>query len=126
MQDQLEQTVVMPNSVSLSLLPEEELQELMKKKVDSRPEPSPVVLPKGVLSVHLIEGKNLCGSGGVGKKRDDELYACVTLEADRQTHSYRTNAISGSPNPSWKMLLDLPVDVIYFLFAFLKKAMFLM
>ena len=61
-QDQMEQTVVMPNSVSLSLLPEDELQELMKKKVDSRPEPSPMILPKGVLSVQLIEAKNLCCS----------------------------------------------------------------
>ena len=50
----------MPNRVSLRLLPEEELQELMKKKVDSRPEPSTMVLPKGVLSVKLIEAKNLC------------------------------------------------------------------
>ena len=99
--------MVMPNSVSLSLLPEEELQELMQKKVDSRPEPSPMALPKGVLSVQLIEAKNLSGSGN---KYEDDLFACVTLEADRQTHAYRTNSVSGSPHPAWNMLLDLPVD----------------
>ena len=97
----------MPNSVSLSLLPEEELQELMQKKVDSRPDPSPMALPKGVLSVQLIEAKNLSRSGN---KHEDDLFACVTLEADRQTHSYRTNSVSGSPHPAWNMLLDLPVD----------------
>ena len=55
----------------------------------------------------MIEAKNLSGGGG---KYEDDLFACVTLEADWQTHSYRTNSVSGSPCPAWNMLLDLSVD----------------
>ena len=43
-------------------------------------------------------------------KHEEDLFASVSLEADRQTHAYRSNPVSGSSHPVWNMLLDLPVD----------------
>ena len=56
-QDQLEQTVVLPNSVTVSLIPENELDEIIRKKNDKRCES--VALPSGVLSVNVIEAKGI-------------------------------------------------------------------
>ena len=61
-QDQLEQTVVFPNSFTLSLLPEDELHELIRQKINNRGERSPLSLPKGVLNLRLIEAKGLKSS----------------------------------------------------------------
>ena len=38
------------------------------------------------------------------------MFASVSLEADRQTHAYQSNPVSGSSHPVWNMLLDLPVN----------------
>ena len=87
-QDQLEQTVVFPNSFTLSLLPEDELHELIRQKINNRGERSPLSLPKGVLNLRLIEAKGLKSSDFLGSNSDP--YAILSLEVDGQRQSYRT------------------------------------
>lgn len=107
--DQLEQTFVMPNSYTLSLLPEAELQTLISRKINARGELSPLSLPpQGVLSVHLIEAKNLM-SKDFGRNSSDP-YAVCRVEVDRHVHRYKTSVVANTLHPTWNMLLDLPVD----------------
>jgi hypothetical protein len=109
-QDQLEQTVVMPNSFTIGLVPEAELADLLKKR-QRRAEASSVVTPLGVLSVHVVEAKGLVNKDikilGFGKS---DPYATIKLRADGTSHVFRTETVPSNLNPLWKMLVDLPVD----------------
>ena len=113
-QDQLEQTIVLPNSLTVSLIPENELDEIIRNKNDKR-DLLAVTLPSGVLSVNVIEAKGLASGKdatapviGVSKKPDP--YATLSLEADSAKHAFRTDTVAKTLDPKWEMMVDLPVD----------------
>ena len=57
-QDQLEQTIVLPNSQTFELIPKSQLDEIKRKQKEKRGIDA-VFMPKGVLFVNIIEAKGL-------------------------------------------------------------------
>ncbi len=100
-QDQLEQAVVMPNSFTLRLVPDEELTDLIHQNGTFREKHS-VSLPRGVLTLHLIEAKSL--------RKTADPYAILRMYVDGASHCYKTGVERNSAHPHWNLMLDLPVD----------------
>lgn len=108
-QDQLEQTMVMPNSFTVALVPENELADKKSKKRGD--EVTSVALPAGVLTVHVVEAKGLENKDSklLGQGKSDP-YAVLKVSADGATHSFKTDTVNNNLHPSWRMVVDLPID----------------
>ncbi len=93
----------MPNSFTLALIPESELADLDKKKRRKRDEVSSVVVPAGVLSVHVVEAKGLLNKDSkfLGQGKSDP-YSILRMHADGASHVFRTETISNELHPIWR------------------------
>ena len=112
-QDQLEQTIVMPNSLTISLV--KNLDNIKYRKI-RRERPKDVVssvvgIPSGVLNVNIVEAKGLENKdiAALGQGKSDP-YAVLDIVSDGDTCSFTTQVISNSLHPTWNVAVDLPVD----------------
>ena len=112
-QDQLEQTIVMPNSLTISLLPN--LRNIKSRNIrrDKSRETvtSVIALPSGVLNVNIVEAKGLENKDNVllGQGKSDP-YATLEITSDGETSTFKTYVISNNLHPVWNVAVDLPVD----------------
>lgn len=106
-QDQLEQTFVMPNSISMPLVS----LEVSKNLRFPVGEANTVALPAGVLSVNIVEAKSLVNKDkvllGTGKS---DPYAKIRILVDGTAHTFRTDTVANNLDPVWKLMIDMPVD----------------
>ena len=103
--DHVQESLVYPKSLPLPLINEEELTELLEKKISSRGQVWPII-PQGVLSIFVIEAKGL-------PKKDFKMlgqYVTMSIKADEESHSFRSETIGNTINPQWKMMVDVPID----------------
>ena len=107
-QDQLEQTIVMPNSLSVALVPQDDPRVAAAALVESHAAVNP---PLGVLSVHVVEARGLVNkdSALLGQGKSDP-YAKVRIVADGVAHTFKTDAVDNCLDPQWRLLVDVPVD----------------
>lgn len=109
-QDQIEQSMVMPNSCDVELVPEDYLDGIIKDMDSKRGEA--VTMPEGVLSIHIIEARDLVNKDRLSFALNDKSdpYALVTLQADHTEHTFHSEVVYKSLNPVWRMLVDVPVE----------------
>ena len=110
--DHVQKSLVYPKYIPLPLIDEDELAELLEKKINARGEVSPLsIIPQGVLSIFVIEAKGLPKKDfkilGQGKS---DPYVTMTIMADEDSHSFRSETIANTINPQWKMMVDVPID----------------
>ena len=123
-QDQLEQTIVMPNSLTISLVPN--LLDNSKRSVLRKEQPSKemsysvvskeiansiVSIPSGVLNVNIVEAKGLENRdvAVLGQGKSDP-YAILRIVSDGETSTFKTHVVNNNLHPVWNMAVDLPVD----------------
>ena len=112
-QDQLEQTIVMPNSLTISLV--QNMDNFANRKV-RRDRTKDIVnsvvgIPSGVLNVNIVEAKGLENKDitALGQGKSDP-YAILDIFSDGETSTFKTQVISNSLHPTWNVAVDLPVD----------------
>ena len=113
-QDQLEQTVVMPNSLTISLV--KNLESIQRQNI-RRDRPilasvnSVVGVPAGVLNVNIVEAKGLENKDivALGQGKSDP-YAVLDIVSDGETSTFKTHVIDNNLHPIWNVAVDLPVD----------------
>lgn len=98
--DQLEETIVMPNSVTFSLAQKSIISDKVEK-------PKPVVqigMPAGVLNVNIIEAKGLEDKDHamLGQGKSDP-YAILRITADNDTSTFKTHVVDNNLHPVWNM-----------------------
>ena len=109
-QDQLEQTIVMPNFISVPLAAEEVC---VKASLANKREGGSInpPMPSGVLSIHILEAKDLVNKDvkllGQGKS---DPYVKLRVIADGVAHNFKSDVIPNNLHPVWRLLIDLPVD----------------
>ena len=113
--DYVQENLVYPRTIPLPLIDENELQELLEKKINAKGEVSPLsILPQGVLSIFVIEAKSLPRKDfkllpGGGKS---DPYVTMTINADDESHRFRSETVPNKVNPQWKMMVDVPINCI--------------
>ena len=113
-QDQLEQTIVMPNSLTISLV--KNLESIQRQNI-GRDRPllasanSVVGVPSGVLNVNIVEAKGLENKDivALGQGKSDP-YAVLDIVSDGETSTFKTHVIDNNLHPIWNVAVDLPVD----------------
>ena len=113
-QDQLEQTIVMPNSLTISLV--KNLESIQRQNI-RRDRPllasvnSVVGVPAGVLNVNIVEAKGLENKDivALGQGKSDP-YAVLDIVSDGETSTFKTHVIDNNLHPIWNVAVDLPVD----------------
>ena len=112
-QDQLEQTIVMPNSLTISLAPN---MDTIKRRNVRRDRPRDTVnsivgIPSGVLNVNIVEAKGLENKDivALGQGKSDP-YAVLDIVSDGETSTFKTHVINNNLHPIWNVAVDLPVD----------------
>lgn len=106
--DQLEQSIVMPHSINVSMLDPERLAVLSAIKAESQ---RGILLPAGVLTVNIIEGKGLVNKDKayLGQGKSDP-YAKLQIVADGMAHMFKTEVVPDNLHPLWNHVVDMPVD----------------
>ena len=112
-QDQLEQTIVMPNSLTISLV--QNMDNFANRKV-RRDRAKDIVnsvvgIPSGILNVNIVEAKGLENKDitALSQGKSDP-YAILDIFSDGETSTFKTQVISNSLHPTWNVAVDLPVD----------------
>ncbi|TRY63162.1 hypothetical protein TCAL_10826 [Tigriopus californicus] len=107
-QDQLEHTIVMPHAIHVSMLDPERLAMLSAIKAESQ---KGLLLPAGVLTVNIIEGKGLVNKDKafLGQGKSDP-YAKLRIVADGMAHVFKTEVVPDNLHPVWNHVVDMPVD----------------
>ena len=112
-QDQLEQTIVTPNSLTISLV--QNMHNITDRKM-RRDRPKDIVssvvgIPSGVLIVNIVEAKGLENKDitALGQGKSDP-YAILDIVSDGDTSTFKTQVIRNSLHPTWNVAVDLPVD----------------
>ena len=112
-QDQLEQTIVMPNSLTISLVQNMDTIKHRNVRQDRSQNTvnSIVGIPSGVLNVNIVEAKGLENKDivALGQGKSDP-YAVFDISSDGEISSFKTHVVSNNLHPIWNVAVDLPVD----------------
>jgi Ca2+-dependent lipid-binding protein len=112
-QDQLEQTIVMPNSLTISLV--ENMDNIKSRNIrQHRPKDTVntvVGIPSGVLNINVVEAKGLENKDitALGQGKSDP-YAVLDVISDGEISTFKTHVIKNNLHPVWNVAVDLPVD----------------
>ena len=111
-QDQLEQTIVMPNSLTFSLVPN--LERVKCSILTRQPRDvagSVIGIPSGVLNINIVEAKGLENKDivALGQGKSDP-YAVLRIVSDGEPSTFKTHVVNNNLHPIWNTAIDLPVD----------------